>query len=101
MHAAQIRSRFLICFPRQSRAIRATSALVAGDDSTDLFTDAGMVQVKEVFLGQEQRPEVNRRAPTSLRCVLAYLAQTGGPAEQGPQVLKIDEDALRSALVGV
>ena len=47
----------------------ASSPLVPGNDPTLLFTNSGMVQFKDVFLGQEQRPYV--RATTSQRCVRA------------------------------
>jgi alanyl-tRNA synthetase len=71
MHANEIRARFLQYFARQSHAIRPSSTLVPGDDPTLLFTNAGMVQFKKVFLGQEQPPEGNRRATTSQKCVRA------------------------------
>jgi alanyl-tRNA synthetase len=71
MHASDIRSRFLQYFARQSHAIRPSSSLVPGDDPTLLFTNAGMVQFKKVFLGQEAAPEGNRRATTSQKCVRA------------------------------
>jgi alanyl-tRNA synthetase len=71
MRAADIRSRFLDYFARQSHAVRPSSSLVPGDDPTLLFTNAGMVQFKKVFLGQEQPPEGNRRATTSQKCVRA------------------------------
>ncbi len=71
MHAADIRARFLAYFQRQSHAVRPSSSLVPGDDPTLLFTNAGMVQFKKVFLGLEQPPEGNRRATTSQKCVRA------------------------------
>ena len=71
MHAADIRARFLAYFQRQAHAIRPSSSLVPGDDPTLLFTNAGMVQFKKVFLGLEQPPEGNRRATTSQKCVRA------------------------------
>ncbi len=71
MRAFEIRHRFLQYFARQSHAIRPSSGLVPGDDPTLLFTNAGMVQFKKVFLGQEQPPERNRRATTSQKCVRA------------------------------
>ena len=71
MRAADIRSRFLDYFARQTHAVRPSSSLVPGDDPTLLFTNAGMVQFKKVFLGQEQPPEGNRRATTSQKCVRA------------------------------
>jgi len=71
MHASEIRSRFLKYFARQAHAIRPSSSLVPGDDPTLLFTNAGMVQFKKVFLGQEGAPDDNRRATTSQKCVRA------------------------------
>jgi alanyl-tRNA synthetase len=71
MHASEIRRRFLDFFARQQHAVRPSSSLVPGDDPTLLFTNAGMVQFKKVFLGQEPPPEGNRRATTSQKCVRA------------------------------
>ncbi len=71
MQAAEIRRRFLDYFARQNHAIRPSSSLVPGDDPTLLFTNAGMVQFKKVFLGSEPPPEGNRRATTSQKCVRA------------------------------
>ena len=71
MRAHEIRRRFLDYFARQTHAVRASSSLVPGDDPTLLFTNAGMVQFKKVFLGQEPPPEGNRRATTSQKCVRA------------------------------
>ena len=71
MHAADIRQRFLDYFSRQQHAVRPSSSLVPGEDPTLLFTNAGMVQFKKVFLGQEPPPEGNRRATTSQKCVRA------------------------------
>src|SRR5215217_7171248 len=70
MHASEIRSRFLRYFEGQGHAIRPSSTLVPADDPTLLFTNAGMVQFKRVFLGQEQ-PSYGRRATTAQKCVRA------------------------------
>ena len=70
MHASEIRSRFLRYFERQGHAIRPSSTLVPADDPTLLFTNAGMVQFKRVFLGLED-PSFGRRATTSQKCVRA------------------------------
>jgi alanyl-tRNA synthetase len=69
MTSNEIRSRFLDYFKRQGHAIVPSSPLVPGNDPTLLFTNAGMVQFKDVFLGKEKRPYV--RATTSQRCVRA------------------------------
>ncbi|MFL5560237.1 MAG: alanine--tRNA ligase [Gemmatimonadaceae bacterium] len=71
MHASDIRARFLAYFARQDHAIRPSSSLVPGDDPTLLFTNAGMVQFKKVFLGLEAPPEGKRRATTAQKCVRA------------------------------
>ena len=71
MLAAEIRRRFLQYFARQQHAILASSSLVPADDPTLLFTNAGMVQFKKVFLGMEEPPDGNRRATTSQKCVRA------------------------------
>ena len=69
MKSSEIRSRFLDYFNRQGHTIVASSPLIPGNDPTLLFTNAGMVQFKDVFLGQDKRPYV--RATTSQRCVRA------------------------------
>src|SRR5947209_4020345 len=71
MHASEIRSRFLKYFERNGHAVRPSSSLVPADDPTLLFTNAGMVQFKKVFLGMEEPPEGTRRATTSQKCVRA------------------------------
>jgi alanyl-tRNA synthetase len=71
MQAAEIRSRFLNYFARNAHVIRPSSSLVPADDPTLLFTNAGMVQFKKVFLGMEDPPEGRRRATTSQKCVRA------------------------------
>jgi alanyl-tRNA synthetase len=70
MHAADIRRRFLDYFARNAHAVRPSSSLVPADDPTLLFTNAGMVQFKRVFLGLED-PGFGRRATTSQKCVRA------------------------------
>ncbi|MDA1082538.1 MAG: alanine--tRNA ligase [Gemmatimonadetes bacterium] len=71
MLAAEIRSRFLAYFAKNGHAVRASSALVPADDPTLLFTNAGMVPFKRVFLGMDSPPDDNRRATTSQKCVRA------------------------------
>ncbi len=69
MNSSEIRQRFLDYFARNGHQIVASSPLVPGNDPTLLFTNAGMVQFKDVFLGQDQR--AYHRATTSQRCVRA------------------------------
>ncbi|SIT65837.1 alanyl-tRNA synthetase [Ectothiorhodosinus mongolicus] len=69
MKSAEIRQSFLEYFRSQGHEIVPTSPLVPGNDPTLLFTNAGMVQFKEVFLGMEARPY--KRAVSSQRCVRA------------------------------
>lgn len=64
-----IRSRFLNYFKANGHEIVPSSSLVPGQDPTLLFTNAGMVQFKDVFLGTESRPY--SRATSSQRCVRA------------------------------
>ena len=65
----QIRSTFLNYFGDRGHAIVPTSPLVPGNDPTLLFTNAGMVQFKDVFLGADKRDY--NRAVTAQRCVRA------------------------------
>ncbi|MEX0584755.1 MAG: alanine--tRNA ligase, partial [Natronospirillum sp.] len=69
MKTAEIRRRFLDYFAQNGHEIVPTSSLVPGNDPTLLFTNAGMNQFKEVFLGQEKRSY--QRATSSQRCVRA------------------------------
>ncbi len=67
--ANEIRSAFLDYFARNGHEIVASSPLVPHNDPTLLFTNAGMVQFKNVFTGAETRPY--KRAVTSQKCVRA------------------------------
>jgi alanyl-tRNA synthetase len=69
MKAAEIRSRFLKYFEKNGHTIVESSSLVPSNDPTLLFTNAGMVQFKDVFLGKDKRGYV--RATTSQKCVRA------------------------------
>jgi alanyl-tRNA synthetase len=69
--AADIRERFLAYFGRQGHVRRPSSSLVPADDPTLLFTNAGMVPFKKVFLGMEDPPDGKRRATTAQKCVRA------------------------------
>ena len=67
--SADIRSAFLDYFAGKGHQVVESSPLVPGNDPTLLFTNAGMVQFKDAFLGKEQRSYV--RATSSQRCVRA------------------------------
>ena len=69
MKASEIRSTFLKFFEAKGHTIVASSPVVPGDDPTLLFTNAGMNQFKDVFLGNDRRPYA--RAATSQKCVRA------------------------------
>jgi hypothetical protein len=69
MTGSELREQFLRYFERNDHTRVRSSPLVPGDDPTLLFTNAGMVQFKSVFLGEERRPYV--RATTSQKCVRA------------------------------
>jgi alanyl-tRNA synthetase len=69
MTSAQLRSAFLEFFRAKGHSIEPSSSLIPGNDPTLLFTNAGMVQFKDVFLGREQRGFT--KAATSQRCVRA------------------------------
>ena len=69
MKADDIRKRFLDFFSERGHAIRPSSSLVAADDPTLLFTNAGMVQFKRVFIGSEKVPFST--VATAQKCVRA------------------------------
>ena len=69
MKSAEIRDAFLNYFASKGHSKVASSSLVPGNDPTLLFTNAGMVQFKDVFLGAEKRDYC--RAVSSQRCVRA------------------------------
>lgn len=69
MKTAELRQAFLKYFEQQGHTIVPSSSLVPHDDPTLLFTNAGMNQFKDVFLGREERDYV--RATTSQKCVRA------------------------------
>ncbi|KVU92145.1 alanine--tRNA ligase [Burkholderia ubonensis] len=69
MKAAEIREKFLNFFESKGHTIVRSSSLVPGNDPTLMFTNSGMVQFKDVFLGTESRPY--SRATTSQRSVRA------------------------------
>jgi alanyl-tRNA synthetase len=69
MKSSEIRQQFLDFFASKGHTIVASSSLVPVDDPTLLFTNAGMNQFKDVFLGFDKRPYT--RATTSQKCVRA------------------------------
>ena len=69
MTTSEIRTRFLEFFRARGHEVRSSSSLVPEDDPTLLFTNAGMVQFKNIFLGMDRPPF--DRAVTSQKCVRA------------------------------
>ena len=69
MKGSEIRSKFLRFFEGKGHTIVDSSPLIPKDDPTLLFTNAGMVQFKMVFMGEDKRPY--NKAVTSQRCVRA------------------------------
>lgn len=69
MKLGEIRNLFLEYFQKKNHTVVPSSSLIPHNDETLLFTNAGMVQFKEVFLGREQRPYT--RAASSQCCVRA------------------------------
>jgi len=69
MTSAEIRGSFLEFFRKNGHSVLPSSSLVPGSDPTLLFTNAGMVQFKDVFLGKDARDY--SRAATAQRCVRA------------------------------
>src|SRR5215203_1739147 len=67
MHSREIRRGFLEYFQRNGHTIVSSSSLVPGDDPTLLFTNAGMNQFKDAFLGREARDYT--RAATAQKCM--------------------------------
>ena len=69
MKTSEIRQSFLDFFESKNHEIVPSSALVPSNDETLLFTNAGMVQFKDVFLGTDKKSY--KRASTSQRCIRA------------------------------
>src|SRR6476620_5945681 len=69
MGSSELRAAFLEFFRTRGHSVVPSSSLVPGNDPTLLFTNAGMVQFKDVFLGKDERPY--QRAVSSQRCVRA------------------------------
>ncbi len=69
MLTSELRAKFLDYFSKNDHAVVDSSPLIPVNDDTLLFTNAGMVQFKDVFLGSEKRPY--KRATTTQRCIRA------------------------------
>ena len=69
MKSYEIRQKFIEFFKSREHTVVPSGPLVPGDDPTLLFTNAGMVQFKDVFLGKDKRPYV--RAVSAQRCIRA------------------------------
>ncbi|MDQ5890258.1 MAG: alanyl-tRNA synthetase [Candidatus Dependentiae bacterium] len=69
MKSKEVRQRFLDYFQRNGHQVVASSSLIPAEDPTLLFTNAGMNQFKDCFLGKEKRAYM--RATTSQKCVRA------------------------------
>ena len=69
MKTTEIRQSFLNFFDSKDHKVEPSSSLVPNNDETLLFTNAGMVQFKDVFLGTETKNY--SRATTSQRCIRA------------------------------
>ncbi len=67
LSSSEIRSKFLQFFEDRGHTVVKSSSLVPGNDPTLLFTNAGMVQFKDIFLGLEERPY--SRATTAQKCM--------------------------------
>ena len=67
MTSAEIRQSFLEFFESHQHRIVPSGSLIPADDPTLLFTNAGMNQFKDLFLGKDQREY--RRATTSQKCM--------------------------------
>src|SRR5256714_11195152 len=71
MKAAEVRQKFIAYFEKNGHKALPSSPVVPADDPTLMFTNAGMVQFKKIFLGQESPPGGSRRVTTVQKCVRA------------------------------
>ena len=69
MKTSEIRKSFLEFFDKKNHQVVSSSSLIPSNDETLLFTNAGMVQFKDIFLGTETKSY--KRATTSQRCIRA------------------------------
>src|SRR4029450_8983856 len=93
MTGSEIREALLSYFERNGHTRVRSSSLVPGDDPTLLFTSAGMVQFKRVFLGEERRAYA--RATTCQKCVRA-----GGKHKDLEHVGRTDPHPTSSEMPG-
>ena len=84
MSAADVRSSFLQFFRAHSHIIVPSSSLVPANDPTLLFTNAGMVQFKDVFLGQGHSAITCARRPASAACAPAASTTTSRTSATRP-----------------
>ncbi len=80
MKSAEVRQRFLDYFEARGHTIVPSSSLIPGHDPSILFTIAGMIPFKEVFLGREQRSYT--RAASVQKCFRAPDLEDVGPSPQ-------------------
>ena len=73
MNSSDIREKFLSFFESKAPPVVRSSSLVPGNDPTLLFTNSGMVQFKDVFLGADKRAYV--RAASVQRCLRAGVSR--------------------------
>ena len=95
----ELRQAFLDFFAERGHEVVASSPLVPGNDPTLLFTNAGMVQFKDVFLGIEKRSY--DRAATSQRCVRAGGKHNEGRARAHVRIRPAAVAASAACLGGV
>ena len=69
MLTSELRAKFLEYFKKHDHEVVDSSPLIPANDDTLIFTNAGMVQFKDVFLGSEKRSY--KRATTTQRCIRA------------------------------
>ena len=69
MNSSEVRKTFLDFFKEKNHELVKSSPLIPQNDSTLLFTNAGMIQFKDVFLGAEKTPF--KRATSSQKCIRA------------------------------
>ena len=81
MKTSDIRQAFLDFFNSKDHQVVDSSPLIPANDETLLFTNAGMVQFKDVFLGTDKRKY--SRATTSQRCIRACLLYTSPSPRDG------------------